>query len=140
MVCEIRKERRFAYYHDRNMVNSHLGKRREILSAASAAGVSVAFASPIGGVLFSLEEISYYFPLKTLWRSFLCALAATFTLKLVNPFIFASSSLMFEGQKPPQNWLFFYSIFYSLPPPPTRLYRSLFSLSSIFSSLILRLL
>ncbi|KAI9343982.1 chloride channel [Obelidium mucronatum] len=38
------------------------GKRREILSAASAAGVSVAFAAPIGGVLFSLEEVSYYFP------------------------------------------------------------------------------
>ncbi|KAI9357247.1 chloride channel [Zopfochytrium polystomum] len=61
-------------------------KRREMLSAASAAGVSVAFGAPIGGVLFSLEEVSYYFPSKTMWRSFLCALLAAVTLKLINPF------------------------------------------------------
>ncbi|KAJ8297781.1 hypothetical protein KUTeg_024312 [Tegillarca granosa] len=61
-------------------------KKREILSAASAAGVSVAFGAPIGGVLFSLEEVSYYFPLKTLWRSFFCALMAAFILRSINPF------------------------------------------------------
>ncbi|VDH95093.1 Hypothetical predicted protein [Mytilus galloprovincialis] len=47
---------------------SNEAKKREILSAAAAAGVIVAFGAPIGGVLFSLEEVSYYFPLKTLWR------------------------------------------------------------------------
>ena len=61
-------------------------KKREILSASSAAGVSVAFGAPIGGVLFSLEEVSYYFPLKTLWRSFFCALVAAFVLRSINPF------------------------------------------------------
>ncbi|KAK3607649.1 hypothetical protein CHS0354_010706 [Potamilus streckersoni] len=61
-------------------------KKREILSAAAAAGVSVAFGAPIGGVLFSLEEVSYYFPPKTMWRSFFCALAAAFVLRAINPF------------------------------------------------------
>ncbi|KAG6891477.1 hypothetical protein C0992_006208 [Termitomyces sp. T32_za158] len=50
-----------------------LAKRREVLSAACAAGVAVAFGAPIGGTLFSLEEVSYFFPPKvryTLVRAF----------------------------------------------------------------------
>ncbi|KAI2626173.1 voltage gated chloride channel [Xylaria nigripes] len=61
-------------------------KTREILSACAAAGVAVAFGSPIGGVLFSLEEMSNHFPLKTLWRSYFCALVATAVLAAMNPF------------------------------------------------------
>uniref|UniRef100_A0A5S6QRH2 Chloride channel protein n=1 Tax=Trichuris muris TaxID=70415 RepID=A0A5S6QRH2_TRIMR len=68
-------------------------KKREILSASAAAGVSVAFGAPIGGVLFSLEEASYYFPLKTLWRSFFCALIAGLVLKFINPFGTEQTSL-----------------------------------------------
>ncbi|TFK54445.1 hypothetical protein OE88DRAFT_1655111 [Heliocybe sulcata] len=62
------------------------GKRREILSAAGAAGVAVAFGAPIGGTLFSLEEVSYFFPPKVMWRSFFCAMIAAITLRLLNPF------------------------------------------------------
>ncbi|KAG2180237.1 hypothetical protein INT43_004026 [Umbelopsis isabellina] len=61
-------------------------KMREILSASSAAGVAVAFGSPIGGVLFSLEEMSSNFPNKTMLRSFFCALIATMVLQAMNPF------------------------------------------------------
>lgn len=69
-----------------------------MLSAACAAGVAVAFGAPIGGVLFSLEEVSYYFPPKVMWRrwvifgcamltpSFWCAAVAAITLKTLNPF------------------------------------------------------
>jgi chloride channel 3/4/5 len=62
------------------------GKRRQILSAACAAGVAVAFGAPIGGTLFSLEEVSYFFPPKVMWRSFFCAMIAAITLKLLDPF------------------------------------------------------
>lgn len=62
------------------------GKRREVLSAAAAAGVAVAFGAPIGGVLFSLEEVSYYFPPKTLFRTFFCCIAAALSLRFLDPY------------------------------------------------------
>ena len=80
-------------------------KKREILSAASAAGGSGAWGAPIGGVLFSLEEVSYYFPLKTLWRSFFSALVAAFVLQSINPFGNEHSVLFYVEYNQP--WLFF---------------------------------
>ncbi|KAI8598693.1 chloride channel [Dissophora ornata] len=61
-------------------------KMREILSAAASAGISVAFGAPIGGVVFSLEEMSYYYSSDTMWHSFFCAMAAAVALKLMDPF------------------------------------------------------
>lgn len=61
-------------------------KRREILSSACAAGVAVAFAAPVGGVLFSLEEVSYYFPGKVMFRTFFCAMIAAAVLRFLDPF------------------------------------------------------
>ncbi|KAL4896852.1 chloride channel [Aspergillus ambiguus] len=66
--------------------NHNDGKRREVLSASAASGVAVAFGAPIGGVLFSLEEVSYYFPPKTLFRTFFCCIAAALSLKFLNPY------------------------------------------------------
>ena len=70
----------FRKYHDND------AKRREVLSASAASGVGVAFGAPIGGVLFSLEEVSYYFPPKTLFRTFFCCIAAALSLKFLNPY------------------------------------------------------
>ncbi|OCK78433.1 hypothetical protein K432DRAFT_406467 [Lepidopterella palustris CBS 459.81] len=72
--------RLFSKYHRND------GKRREVLSASAASGVAVAFGAPMGGVLFSLEEVSYYFPPKTLFRTFFCCIAAALTLKFLNPY------------------------------------------------------
>ncbi|KAH6877599.1 chloride channel [Alternaria rosae] len=67
-------------------VNGNEARKREVFSAAAAAGISVAFGAPIGGVLFSLEQLSYYFPDKTMWSSFVCAMVAAVTLQACNPF------------------------------------------------------
>jgi chloride channel 3/4/5 len=85
-------------------------KTREILSACAAAGVAVAFGSPIGGVLFSLEEMSSYFPLKTMWRSYFCALVATAVLAAMNPFR-TGQLVMFQVHYD-RSWHFFEVIFY----------------------------
>ena len=66
--------RRFTKY------NTNEVKKREILSASVAAGVSAGFGSPIGGVLFSLESLSSYFPPQTMWRSFWCSITAALCL------------------------------------------------------------
>lgn len=81
------------------------GKRREILSAASAAGVAVAFAAPIGGVLFSLEQISYYFPQKVMLRSFFCALISVVVIKFINPL--GTGKLVIFQVSYDQDWKFF---------------------------------
>jgi len=70
--------RLFAKYHQNDM------KRREALSAAAASGVAVAFGAPIAGVLFSLEEVSYYFPPKTLFRTFFCCIVRPKAVKTLS--------------------------------------------------------
>ncbi|GAB7343267.1 hypothetical protein MBLNU457_1323t1 [Dothideomycetes sp. NU457] len=85
-------------------------KTREILSACAAAGVAVAFGSPIGGVLFSLEEMSNYFPLKTMWRSYFCALVATAVLAAMNPF--RTGQLVMFTVSYDRDWHFFEIVFY----------------------------
>lgn len=84
---------------------NNASKTREILSACAAAGVAVAFGSPIGGVLFSLEEMSSYFPLKTMWRSYFCALVATAVLSAMNPF--RTGQLVMFQVKYDRDWHFF---------------------------------
>lgn len=87
-------------------------KTREILSACAAAGVAVAFGSPIGGVLFSLEEMSNYFPLKTMWRSYFCALVATAVLAAMNPF--RTGQLVMFTVRYDRSWHFFEIPFYMI--------------------------
>ncbi|KAI0305401.1 voltage-gated chloride channel [Multifurca ochricompacta] len=76
-------------------------KMRDILAAASAAGVAVAFGSPIGGPSFNI---------KTMWRSFLCALVATVTLSAMNPF--RTGKLVLFQVTYDRDWHFFEIMFF----------------------------
>ncbi|KAG0332273.1 glycerol ethanol, ferric requiring protein [Podila humilis] len=87
-------------------------KSREIISASAAAGVAVAFGAPIGGVLFSFEEMSNHFPAKTMWRSFFCALVGTVTLQTMNPY--RTGKLVMFQVSYDRDWHFFEMIFFVL--------------------------
>ncbi|CAN3375650.1 hypothetical protein DIURU_001213 [Diutina rugosa] len=80
-------------------------KGREFLTATAAAGVAVAFGSPMGGVLFSIEEISSVFQLATIWKSYFCALIAVTTLAIINPF--RTGQLVLFEVSYHTNWRFF---------------------------------
>lgn len=67
----------------------------ELVTCGTAAGVSVAFNAPIGGVLFAFEEAATFFPNHVLWRSFFASTIAGITLKAINPF-FNGKAVIFE--------------------------------------------
>ncbi|KAL7665654.1 Chloride channel protein [[Candida] zeylanoides] len=70
--------------------------RRELLSAAAAMGVAVAFNAPIGGVLFMLEALhSYFIPTKIMWNSFVSATVAVVVLTSFR--IFTDGANFVEG-------------------------------------------
>ena len=68
---------------------SHVAQKRKLLAAAAAAGVSVAFGSPLGGVLFGLEELdTFAFSNESdvMWRGFVTSVIAAVSLQYVDPF------------------------------------------------------
>lgn len=64
-------------------------QKRKLLAAAAAAGVSVAFGSPLGGVLFGLEELdTFAFSNESdvMWRGFVTSVIAAVSLQYIDPF------------------------------------------------------
>ena len=57
-----------------NGIYANESRNSEMLAAAVAVGVACCFASPIGGVLFSIEVTSVYFAVRNYWRGFFAAI------------------------------------------------------------------
>lgn len=68
---------------------------KQILSAAALSGVALAFGSPLGGVLFILEEINHSLPPYQLFQIFFCAIISTLFLKFLDPYG-TGNSVLFE--------------------------------------------
>lgn len=68
--------------------------RRNFISAGAAAGVASAFGAPVGGVLFSMEEVSSFWNMKLTWQIFFCAMISTVTTDLFNS---SFKGFKFEG-------------------------------------------
>ncbi|EOD19406.1 hypothetical protein EMIHUDRAFT_242839 [Emiliania huxleyi CCMP1516] len=89
--------------------------QREWVGMGAAAGVAAAFNAPLGGILYSFEEVCSSWSANLTWRSFICSVVVVTTLSLFIHFVPLMHSEGFvlglgsssHGPSPPINSLAF---------------------------------
>ncbi|XP_066974020.1 chloride channel protein 2-like isoform X2 [Macrobrachium rosenbergii] len=64
-------------------IQDNESRTTEMLVAGCAVGVSCSFASPIGGVLLSIEVTSVYFVVRSFWRGFFASICSAMMFRLL---------------------------------------------------------
>jgi len=59
----------------------------QVLSAATAVGVTSAFGTPVGGVFFSMEVTSTFYHVENLWRAFFVSITAKLISVILSQFM-----------------------------------------------------
>lgn len=69
------------YFHS---IGKSLTDRNNMISAASAVGITLALGSPLGAVIFSIECTSSIYIISNLWQAYYCSVVCFFTSKILN--------------------------------------------------------
>ncbi|NWS39548.1 CLCB protein, partial [Probosciger aterrimus] len=78
-------------------------EKRSFITAGAGAGIASVFRAPIGGLLFTFEEVSSFWDIRLAWQTFFCCLMATFTTDLLSSslygFVYRGHFGFFEAEK-----------------------------------------
>ncbi|XP_072855019.2 chloride channel protein C [Pogona vitticeps] len=77
--------------------------KRNFVTAGAGAGIASVFHAPVGGLLFTLEEVASFWDIKLAWQTFFCCLMATFTTDLLSSslcgFVYRGQFGFFKAEK-----------------------------------------
>ncbi|XP_026555388.1 chloride channel protein C-like [Pseudonaja textilis] len=69
--------------------------RRNFVTAGAGAALASVFHAPVGGLLFTLEEVASFWDIKLAWQTFFCCLMAAFTSDLLSSSLYG---FVYRGQ------------------------------------------